>query len=155
MDHSYQDEKIRIPTAALLLGLSGLLPFAAGVVMVASWRWLEWDADFSRTFLLGYGAVILSFLGGVRWGVVAVRANPNPMILALSTIPSLVAWALLLFPTPLEYILFALAFAVQGMWDIRTSRQEGAAPWYGRLRLLLSLVVVAFFLLAFLLSQSS
>ncbi|CAL4106346.1 unnamed protein product, partial [Meganyctiphanes norvegica] len=54
------------PTPALVLGFSGLIPFvAAPFYMYYSGAFLPEVA----TAQLAYGATILSFLGGVRWGL--------------------------------------------------------------------------------------
>lgn len=138
----------------MLLGLSGLIPFGLGVILVASWRWASIDPETARLFLLAYGAVILSFLGGVRWGLVAGRDRPHFLVIGLSVVPSLAGLGIMFVPGSFAYLLFAAAFAAQGAWDIRTSEEDGAASWYPRLRLLLTMVVVAFFLLAFILAPS-
>ena len=55
-----------MPLLAIVLGVAGLIPFivcglgAVSVDAVSSARMM--------TALIGYGAVILSFLGGVHWG---------------------------------------------------------------------------------------
>lgn len=93
----------RLPTAALLLGLAGLIPFiGCGIAAVA----LGDAEQTSRglTALMAYGAVILAFLGGVHWGLVldavtpavnAPRAGPR---LVLGIVPSLIGWLALLAP---------------------------------------------------------
>ena len=127
-----------IPTPALALGLGGLLPFAAGAVLA----WLP-HADLAAIGLaaLGaYGAVILSFLGGVRWGAAlfdeAALARWSPLVLAV--LPSLVAWVALLVP-PVPRLALLLAGLV-GQWALdRGAVREGALPgWYGRLRAILT-----------------
>ena len=56
-----------IPTSALVLGVSGLIPFVAGGVLV----WLPQLQNIAPTIpapVFFYAALIVSFLGGVRWG---------------------------------------------------------------------------------------
>ena len=85
-----------------ILGLAGLLPFAAAAlgVVLAPEHW----SGVARGALIAYGAVILSFLGAVHWGL-ALRAPPQeawvtPWRLGLGVLPSLVAWtSMLLFET--------------------------------------------------------
>lgn len=56
----------RSPTAPLIMGFSGLLPFAAApLYMVQAGAFAPEVASAQ----LAYGAAILSFLGGVRWGM--------------------------------------------------------------------------------------
>ena len=59
-----------IPSAARWLGFGGLLPFAA-TASLALYPALSLN-DIATRALLAYGAVILSFLGGVRWGIAIV-----------------------------------------------------------------------------------
>ena len=91
------------PSAALpprLLGYAGLLPFAASAALALlgppGWRGLALAA------LAAYGAVILSFLGAVHWGL-ALRAPREEAGAAwprfgLGVLPSLAAWVSLLLP---------------------------------------------------------
>ena len=56
---------------ATALGIAGLIPFAAGAALAL----LSDDAAAARAALLAYGAVILSFLGAVHWGL-ALASGP-------------------------------------------------------------------------------
>ena len=56
-----------IPPAAKLLGYAGVLPFAA-LGLAHFFAGGAVSAHALQGFL-SYGAVILSFLGGIRWGV--------------------------------------------------------------------------------------
>jgi hypothetical protein len=95
-----------LPPLALLLGLAGLLPFAAlSLAVLAGWS----DLRFA---LLAYGATILAFLGSVHWGF-ALSAGPEaklaePGRLVLGVLPSLIAWAALLLPLRGGLVLLAL-----------------------------------------------
>ena len=53
------------PTPALVLGASGLIPFASAPIYL--YQMQEFIPMVGQA-QLAYGAVILSFLGGVRWG---------------------------------------------------------------------------------------
>ena len=134
----------RIPRAPLLLGLAGVLPFAWGALTVlipalGDWSWSNIGARLTgRTLLLLYGTVILSFMSGVNWGF-ATRAEGRhaAVLYALSTLPAL--WAVFLgFST----LLLALGFLALLLLD-RHARKAGLAPpWWMRLRLLLTALVV-------------
>jgi hypothetical protein len=110
----------RLPTLALLLGLAGLIPFVA-----CAWAALSGvDAARSARFvaaLVAYGAVILSFLGGVHWGFVLATPAPEVALrlaarenyrLVLGVSPALVGWfALLLWVLGLEAPALAVLIA--------------------------------------------
>ena len=87
------------PAAPMALGLSGLLPFFyPPLSMISSGAF-----DSSLVFMhLTYGATILSFIGGLRWGYclsASSKTPPNWLYLGYSVSPQLVGWASLLMPT--------------------------------------------------------
>lgn len=131
-----------IPVAARWLGFGGLLPFAlAAVVGLLAPEPLR---DLALRSLIGYGAVILSFLGGVRWGL--AMATPERLWgpLSISVLPALLGWIALLLPTSTALLTLALGFAAMLMVDLRLAE---APPWYRLLRLPLSLGAVIALLL--------
>ena len=133
-----------IPPAARWLGFAGLLPFGAAALAALLPRMPL--HGLALTALLAYGAVILSFLGGVRWGLAMAAATPGalPAQLGLSVLPSLLGWAALLLPPAAGLVLLAAGFLAMLLAD----RREALAPaWYKRLRLPLSLGAMASLLL--------
>lgn len=118
------------PAPALrLLGYAGLLPFGAGAALALlgppPWRELALPA------LAAYGAVILSFLGAVHWGL-ALRAFPDEAAAAwprvgLGVLPALVGWVALLLP--LRFGLALLAAAVVIVASVETlAARRGLVP---------------------------
>ncbi|RCX33171.1 DUF3429 family protein [Thioalbus denitrificans] len=83
-----------VPAAPLVLGAAGLVPFLAA----ALGPWLAlWPAGIEPVFFsLAYAAAILSFLGGVQWGLALPAGTGLWLRMTLAVIPSLVAWAALL-----------------------------------------------------------
>ncbi|MEL6978694.1 MAG: DUF3429 family protein, partial [Pseudomonadota bacterium] len=83
------------PTAAAQLGFAGLAPFAfcAAAALLAAPAW----SVAAQVGLLLYGAVILSFMGGCRWGFAAAGLGEGPSFAALgiSVLPALWAFAVL------------------------------------------------------------
>ncbi|MEM8795487.1 MAG: DUF3429 domain-containing protein [Pseudomonadota bacterium] len=133
----------QIPTAALWLGLTGLIPFIAGTLLVFMGGAGIVAVPQAELFLTAYGAVILSFLGGVRWGL--ALADPNHAAQArdqaFSVVPSLIGWLALLLPFSSGIGVLAVAFLIQGAWDIKTMRSGGGPQWYGTLRTILTAIV--------------
>jgi hypothetical protein len=79
---------------AHLLGYGGLIPFV--LLMLACWVvHPEWLGAFIKG-QLAYGIAILSFLGGIHWGIVLVigelSAEQTKKALVWSVVPPLVAW---------------------------------------------------------------
>lgn len=140
----------RPPASAAWLGGLGAIPFvglaAAALVLVGAER------AYILRALLAYGAVILSFLGGVHWGLAMAEtggAKRDGLVLRLvvSVAPPLAAWAALLVDGRTG--LFVLAACVAAMlWiDLRATRLGQAPQWYPRLRIPLTCAVVVSLLL--------
>lgn len=140
-----------IPKPALILGLGGLIPFFCASIMVwwalpiDRWipAWLIQDRDtkqFASMALGGYGAVILSFLGGVRWGNLLFdrAALRNWLPLFLSVVPSLIAWPALLLATVPMLSLLASGFILQYALDVSAGKRGELPAWFVRLRLILT-----------------
>ena len=126
-----------IPPGPLVLGLGGLIPFWGLAVGVALGGAFGVGLAACDRALVTYAAIIVSFLGGIRWGL-AVRDRAAVGAYAIAIVPSLVAWALLAAPEPWRLAglgLFALAL---GPFDLALVRAGSAPRWFGRLRLILS-----------------
>ncbi len=134
------------PTAQWLGGL-GVVPFVllAAVSLVADGP----VSAHSALALAAYGAVILSFLGGVHWGVAIAGFGPDIGVcrisrrLAYSVLPSLIGWGALFLARPLGLMVLAAAFAGMLAFDLRAGRSGELPAWYPKLRLPLTLAVVA------------
>ena len=144
----------RIPRAALWLGLTGAIPFCAGniaLIYPALWPDLTMVADQA---VKTYGAVILSFLGGIRWGLgMGKQGEERSRTLAMSVVPALFGWFALFLPGSWPVLAIAVGVACQGVWDIRTASIDGAPQWYPRLRVGLTVLVSGLLLMFWVLSQ--
>jgi hypothetical protein len=126
----------KLPAVAWIYGAAGLIPFfgcaaadIAGVAPGQAW----W-----RLALLIYSAIILSFLGGARWGLALAQPPASAAVITLSMAPSIAGFFLLLAPSPLQRWALggaAVAHGLQWLWDVRA---KGAPPGYGRLRSVLA-----------------
>lgn len=129
--------RITVPAPAWVLGAAGLVPFFAGALVYAFGPPVY--AGPALLALLTYAAVILSFLGGVRWGVEVMRTDrPRWIAMIGSNLPPLMAWGLLAAPfaTPQWQLSgFLVGYLAQWLWD-QTS--PSLPPWYARLRTLLT-----------------
>ncbi len=126
----------RVPGAAAWLGGAGLLPFAG----LAAALWLLPEAGpwpgIAGGALVGYGAVILAFMGGCRWGFAAagLGGGASWINLGLAVIPALFAWAAAMLPRETACALLAVGFAGLLAADIALARRGGAPAWWPRLR---------------------
>ena len=126
------------PVPALTLGLAGLLPFVgAPLYMVSSGSFLAHIALAQGA----YGACILSFLGGVRWGFTLAPENPvqpDWVNLGYSVMPSLIAWGGLLLPSPALTIGTVMGGLIMaGYVDMA---MYGYPAWFKGMRFVLTLV---------------
>jgi hypothetical protein len=138
-----------VPPLAVILGIAGLIPFIGFAFLAISGN----DGGLStiglspRTILSAYGAVIASFLGGIRWGAAAARDGGNADYV-LAIIPSLVAWAALAVPAPWDLRVLGILVLLWGLVDQDLPRRGLVPNWLGWLRLVLSGVAGVALLLA-------
>jgi len=141
-----------VPLAAVWLGGLGVVPFlvSAAIILVGPPE----RAGMASDALAAYGAIILSFLGGIQWGfatggVNAVKENGALLGgLSFSVLPSLVAWAALLAPRETGLLVLAGTFLLVLLVDIRAARSNQAPAWYPSLRWPPTLLAVASLLAA-------
>lgn len=102
-----------LPPGLVAFGYAGVLPFVACVLPIAL---LDGEARaFAVRALVAYGAVILSFLGAVHWGVLLRQPDAAAQArLAIGVLPSLAGWVALLLPD--RYALALLVAAFGGFW---------------------------------------
>jgi hypothetical protein len=129
---------------ALLLGRAGLLPFVAGAALVALGP-PEWRSKAAWA-LAAYAAVIVSFLGGIHWGLAfRLQASADPAgkaskgLLTWGVVPSLLAWPATLWPPGTGLAVLGASLWLCYAVDRRLYPAQGAAAWLG-LRLLLTTV---------------
>ncbi|MCS6876966.1 MAG: DUF3429 domain-containing protein [Geminicoccaceae bacterium] len=134
-----------VPEPAALLGAAGLLPFLAGVL--GSFHPDEVGA-WARSALLSYGAVILSFLGGVHWGLAMAASRPSFLRYGASTVPALLAWLALLLGGRPGFVVLAASFASLLAFDIAAARNGETPAWYPALRWPLTVAVCLALVLA-------
>jgi len=98
--------------------------------------------------LAAYGATILSFLGGIHWGLAiafpSIGEHSKLQIrLIVSVVPSLAAWGALLLPKNEGLLTLAAAIAAMLWVDLRATQAGFAPSWYPKLRIPLTCVVIA------------
>lgn len=131
---------------AWVLSLAGLIPFAGLTLLLFVWPDIV-QRGFAALALATYGAVILSFLGGVRWGA-ALDGKQPAATFVLSMVPPLLGWFALALPLPFPFAVQAVGFALHGLWDWQAGRSDALPGWFINLRLTLSSLVTACLILA-------
>lgn len=120
------------------LGYAGALP----VPGLALLMWLLPDlVPRLGSYAISYAALILSFLGGIQWGL-AIRQNTGHTVsrLVVSVLPSLWAWIALFLPGTWPYF-----FLISGLWALlsyeRTRKEAQIPAWFTTLRLRLTILL--------------
>lgn len=123
------------PLAARVLGFAGLAPFVC--FLIGSITASGDLANLSQTALISYGAIILSFMGGCRWGFAAIDQDRTAdwRRYTVAVLPALYALPM----TMIEFRAGALGLGVGlvalYLADLRLTRNGGAPVWWPKLRL--------------------
>lgn len=141
------EDRERIPLAALVIGLLGLLPFFCGAI--AAWR-PELAPGIGGKLIVGYGAIILAFLGGIRWGTAIGPYDGRRQTLEFtaSVIGSIVGLAALFVPLIPGLTLLIGSYLLHALWDVASAEAGRLPAWFGKLRMLLTAGAVFSLLLA-------
>lgn len=134
---------IALPRIVAWLGYGGLLPFL--VLTPASLLDHHHGAVWSDA-LYAYGAIILSFVGALHWGLAMslpeLSERQRSVWFTWSVVPALIAWPAVLLSPPLAALLLVFSFIAHYLQDRRLARQATLPGWYLPLRLRLSSVAV-------------
>jgi hypothetical protein len=133
----------KIPVIALILGLSGLIPFVSlsGAILLGN-EMVGLSLRSLHMILVSYAALIASFLGGVRWGNALAKPERQIQEFIIAVLPSLAAWLALATPRPYDLMMLVGVFLALSISDVGLVLSGHAPPWYGRLRVLLTTIVV-------------
>jgi hypothetical protein len=143
---------MKLPPLVFVLGFAGLVPCFVDPVWlllspVSAPAWL--DAAW-----LTYLALVAAFMAGTFWGFSAPAAQGRDGMIGLliASAQVLATWVSLLLPFKVAIVALAVVFAVQLAAEIWRERALDTIPGYFKLRVQLSVGVVAALLLRFVLS---
>jgi len=128
------------------LGYLGIIPFLfCAINLLIDWPLFN---GFALQVFVIYSAVILSYLGGIRWGLALAQPSTSQWSLVLAVLPSFAALGSLLLATPIMQLsALMIFFAAQGLLD-QLYPATGMPSWMIKLRLRLTLLVIATHVLA-------
>lgn len=119
-----------IPAALWAIALVALSPFPVTAGLYGYGPQETMGAALSA--LLQWSAVVLSFLGGVRWGLETREPTPRPMRQVFSAMCAVAGWVILLSRgrTPDTWIIggFIAAFLIQWLFDHQTPDTPSRYP---------------------------
>ncbi|KIW01982.1 uncharacterized protein PV09_06493 [Verruconis gallopava] len=152
-----------VPREAYVLGLAGVIPYLATSLSTLGLAYeIKTAHDVGTGYLMkaetaeqllnllepiqvGYGAVIISFLGAVHWGFewAGYGGHKGYPRYAIGVAAPAIAWPSLLLPVQYSLIAQFLAFNFLYYADSRATRRGWAPPWYGTYRFVLTFIVGA------------
>ena len=138
------------PKASLVLGFGGLIPFVAAPGYMIT---LGGFCPSIFSAQVAYGACILSFIGGVRWGLtLSSQSDQKPGFynLGYSVLPPLVAWGSFLV-SPLAGA--AVVIAGLGATGYADRKMRGYPESFKAMRFCLSSVAILSILLSMILAE--
>jgi hypothetical protein len=127
---------------ARILGWAGVLPFAA-------WTLVAWTGapEWLVELLIGYGVLILAFMGGTLWVAALDKPRESEAPLVASIVLVLAALPAFLLPAVSAALLLAVLFALHWTAEYLWVRQ--AQPgWYRRMRMGITASVITLLILA-------
>jgi hypothetical protein len=156
-----------VPREAYAVGLAGTLPYLATSLSTVFLSWnlnTQWPTDsyFLNSFMfsneaaahwmhilepiqLGYGAVIISFLGAIHWGLEFAErqaaADRTRARYAIGVLAPAVAWPTILMPVEWALTTQFAAFCALYFVDSRATVKGWAPAWYGTYRFVLTAIV--------------
>jgi len=152
-----------VPKESLYIGLAGLIPYFITSVSTVG---LAWDINHAQAngsgylfspetahqllailepIQIGFGAVIISFLGAIHWGLeyAGYGGYHKYRRFAIGVIAPAVAWPTLLMPVESALITQFLAFNFLYFADARATVRGWCPPWYSTYRFVLTFIVGA------------
>ena len=144
------ENRTPIPRAPFWLSAGGLIPFV--VIAGAMWALPIPYTPQLLFWLTAYAAVMLSFAGGLHWGLSMLHPDMSEqdqsVFMAWSVVPAVVGWISLLMPPKTGLILLIATFVVQYAADRQLAQRFQLPAWYLRLRAGLTAVAVLCLVLA-------
>ena len=139
------------PRFAVVLSLAGAVPFIAGTVLL--WFGPAQNVAPILQAVVTYAAIVLSFLGGIQWGIgVSIRESAPKSaqsLFLLSVVPSLLAWVMLFIDASGARLIVAI-FLFGFVWviDALLHLQKLVPHWFFRLRSIATPIVIVLLTLA-------
>ena len=125
-------EQVRVETMGMRLGYLGLIPFVVGAITALLSQ--ELVSLAFQAFIL-YSLAILSFMGGVNWGLALITGTRQSTRLLISVIPVVAAWiCLIALPAPLTLAVLGGGFIAQWFIDRSILAELPIPSWYLEMR---------------------
>ncbi|KAM7185555.1 Protein of unknown function (DUF3429) domain containing protein [Naviculisporaceae sp. PSN 640] len=168
--HKVQDTLAlnNVPREPYALGLAGTLPYLGTSCGTVYLSWVLNSEVNQSTFLnsllvsketatawlgalepiqVGYGAVIISFLGAIHWGLEYAEKHPSPkrtrFRYGMGVVAPMLAWPTIFMPVEWALITQFLSFTGLYLADLRATSRGWTPVWYSNYRFVLTAIVGA------------
>lgn len=138
-----------LPRLVLLATSLSLLPLLAGLVLVVAPGLLPLDPLAVERAIIGYAALLLAFLGGVRWGIRASSGTGSDRTYLLGALGALLGLITLVLPFQPAIAILTVGFAGQGAWDVWSGYRGSIPEPYARRRMSATLMACAMLIAIF------
>jgi len=118
---------IAVTPRAQRMAQLGLAPFVLGAVLI----WLV-RADAHPYVTLGlsvYAGLVVSFLGGIHWGLAMRQADPAPRLFSWALLATGIAWVGVMMPPYSGLVVEGVMLVVCYLVDRKVYPAEGLAHW--------------------------
>jgi Protein of unknown function (DUF3429) len=140
----------KMPVVELLLAAAGGFPLTTLAGMIVTGMAIPGlDNQFA---LLTYGAIVLTFMGAVHWGLAMTApvadgggtwgTRSQWRAYTVSMVPGLVAWVALLLPTKVGAWVLVASFGLLLVYDLWSMRAGEAPAWFMKLRVPLAVMAI-------------
>ena len=103
------------------------LAFVLGALLI--WVVNDEAHPYATLALAAYAGVIVSFLGGIHWGMAMRLSAPPASLFVWGVVPSLVAWLAVMMPASAGLVVHGVMLGVCYLVDRRVYPQQGLAHW--------------------------
>jgi len=122
---------LRLVTSIAMLGW---LPFLGGLIFTVFPNLSPFDTLIFERAMIGYGALILAFLGGVRWGIRLQGGAGSDLTFVMGVLGSVLGFITLLMPYSLALAVLTVGYGAHGAWDVWSGASGGVPGFYAKMR---------------------
>lgn len=109
------------------LAMLGLAPFALGAALI--WMVDERAHGYVTLALSAYAALVVSFLGGIHWGVGFVQAEPAGSLFVWGVVPAALSWVAVMMPANAGLVVNAVMLIACYAVDRKVYPTVGLQRW--------------------------
>lgn len=127
LTHDLRPADRPLPDAALRMAKAGMVPFVLGAALV--WLVDERAHPYTTLALSAFAALVVSFLGGILWGIGFVHPDAPPGLFVWGVVPSALAWVAVMMPASAGLVLDGVMLVVCYLIDRKVYPVLGLSRW--------------------------